>query len=225
LRGNFWPGACAAAVKELQSALSNKFSGESAAVDREAVSTINFQSPQVSAGVPSVSPYNSQTIDGGFVGRNVDTEVMSAVERAPSGSEVVDDEARSYTSSSRLHQDRRHITHGSITPYGQSYDPNTTSPYTTSHSSFGQYNYQGIPGTSQMSFPAPPTLRHGSLSGNNFANNSDAWPDFNPTLSRPGDRLGGFDDIFQLLDVSYLLSEQNAGPQSEVIGNFSYPQI
>lgn len=225
MRGNFWPGACAAAVKELQSALSNKFSSEFAILDREAGSTTNFHSPQANAVAPLVSSYNSQRIDGGFAGRNVDTDTMPAAERAPSGSEVVDDETRSYTSSSRLHQDTRQVTRGSITPYGQSYEPNATSPHVTSRSSLGHYNFQGMPGTSQMGFPTQPTVRQGSLSGNNIANTSDAWPDFNPALSRPGDRLDGFDDIFQLLDVSYLLSEQIAGPQSEVIGNFSYPQI
>lgn len=225
MRGNFWPGACAAAVKELQSALSNKYFGESAAVEREAMSAIDFQSSEVIAGAPLVSSYNSQRIGSGFSGRNVDTDAISAVERVPSGSEIVDDETRSHTSSSRLRQGTRHISHGSTTPYGQSFDPNTASPYAASRNSLENYNFQGVPGTSQMAFPNPPTIRHSSLGGNNFANNFDAWPDFNPAPSRLGDRLDGFDDIFQLLDVSYLLSEQSAGPQSEVIGNFSYPQI
>ncbi|KFZ07975.1 hypothetical protein V501_06149 [Pseudogymnoascus sp. VKM F-4519 (FW-2642)] len=178
LRGNFWPGACASALIDLQKALGNKPSNGT------------FEQH---------SGIQSQTKD-----MRTSTDAPNSIQRQ---------KVRLRNSETGTAQDTGEA----------SVSPRALNPDFQPHGSPGAY--QGNGQTPSTNNSIPPHLRspQGGMTFSfqqnetstmepNRAPGGVAWPMLNGPIYQMGDQLNGFDDIFQLMDASYQISEQMYEP-------------
>jgi hypothetical protein len=87
------------------------------------------------------------------------------------------------------------------------------------------YRLQGTLGAiaSNSQIDAPLDISSGPLSDIIGVGSFDYWPGSNVAFESRNTQLNDFENIFQLMDVSYLLSEQMAEAQTDLMGHFYHP--
>jgi hypothetical protein len=203
LRGNFWPGACAAAIKELQTSLDEKVSAESQPASnrngpRQAGSlTPGLARPQTSG---SARPTTSTNGRDGW------------------------DDAERYQAPSGLNDFGSQAQGLPGMPVGS-----VDFPDQSQNSSYGSHNgsHHAKAQRSNILNTAP---SQAGLSSNQMIelptyqsyNSAGFWPALDAGVEGP---FNGVDDIFQLMDVPYLLSDDLSHSTSELLGMHGYSTI
>jgi hypothetical protein len=197
MRGNFWPTACAAAIRELQTSLNAKTMGDAA--------------PEQNATGRTYSPITSQrstasrdtAVDGG-------NSSGGSMDQYISASRMEDLESRPQA----------------ITRYESETNPNqsTDEAMAFSQASHNTRNLDpqrvGISYPTgleaQTEFPSRQSCETPANAAYLARQNIGSWPPMNNLFNSAGDALNGFDDIFQLVDMSHILNDQLSQTQPGV---------
>lgn len=191
VRGNFWPGACAAAVKELQLSLDGKIASSPApTVGAGGTASIDSEMRRQNATRRLTGSSTALLSQQGERQRLRNRLEESGPTSRSNGSAIQDDESRSFAS------------HPSVSRPPMDQSPNSTAsstlpqfPDTTSHSR--QHAPISNPSNNSQ-FPTSTAPSYASFANPN--QNFNMWSDTQMISD-------SFDDIFQLMDVSYLMNE------------------
>lgn len=221
LRGIFWPGACAAAIRELQSALKRKADSLSSASDNRGLSTPirSYSENSLDSGLNHghmrhgleqeyETIMNRRGERGDFMNTSQDGAVRSRVMASNTSSHQ--------NSLSATNSDRPYQLSGSGRSSRQnfSYDPRDPTPSGFAEA-FKSSSYH-IPTNPGITSSNQSTAR-----GN--GNLYNRWMGFNGGSNYLGSQSSGFDNVFPLMNTSHAISEQMADIYPSSFGTFVQP--
>lgn len=182
LRGNFWPGACASALRDLQKALARKFVNGSLDATRIGLSpkTSEMRGLTDTPNPNSIGVQNSRT---SLKGSSLPSD--GTLRATESVSPSITNPAFQTTSSQRSQISGPSNEHDVRRPATSISQTNTAASFQTTQ-----------PPYVQQEFPSDFTLT----------------PGINGLFDTMGDQFDGVGDIFQLMDASYQLGEQMFEP-------------
>jgi hypothetical protein len=183
MRGNFWPGACVATIKDLQQALTSNITNDN--LDQQE------NSPR-----PQLHDLQRSNI--------YDTDIQK---RQGGGAALTGQTLPVKQTPTSIPQHRNNVRSIDLTKDSQF---NQTTPSTTISAPLETPSSQGNPSSSIRTYQLSSFQPNGPAYSNIWSggmNSSSFFPMETQLAESMDNQLVGFDDIYQLMDVSYHLSE------------------